>query len=269
MTSTEFDRNSEEVNNAPEESKTASQSQFDELTTLYEEMASWPFRRDIEIPSTLRVIGNVTGLSILDYGCGTGIYARCLKEAGAARVVGFDSCRRMVEYAQEKAIKSGTEIEFTSELLPEIYDGQFDLVLGVYVLPYATTKAELEYMCSQMGNLLKPGGRLITLPIHPDYNLNPDFYAEYGFRFTPQKRSDESYSYTDGGPVDFHICYEKWNIRLVATYWSGDSLTQALVGAGFSSVSQIDLCKNKLGIICPTLLKYVNQPHASLIECKK
>lgn len=266
MANTGTDRDLEEEKNESRESTNLSQSQFDELATLYEEMFAWPFRRDIEIPNTMRVIGDVSNLSILDFGCGTGTHSRLLKRAGAARVVGFDPCLRMLEYAKEKAINAGAEIEFISELVPEIYNGQFDLVLGVYVLPYASTRSELDDMCSRMGNLLKPGGRLITLPVHPECNPNPDYYEEYGFRMAPQKQSNESYGFTDGGPIDFHICYEKWDVRLEPTYWSRVSLTNALVGAGFSSVSQIDLFRENLNAF---MVKYVNQPHASLIECKK
>ena len=38
------------------------------------------------------------------------------------------------------------------------------LVLAVYVLPYATTLAELDQMAAEMMSPLQPGGRLVALP---------------------------------------------------------------------------------------------------------
>ncbi|KAJ6641879.1 Ubiquinone biosynthesis O-methyltransferase [Pseudolycoriella hygida] len=260
--------NLEEGSNAPRESTDPSHTQFDKLTTIYEDMSTWPYRRDVEIPNTLGVIGNVSGLSIMDFGCGTGIYTRRLKKDGAARVVGFDPCHPMIEYAREKAIQSGLEIEYTSELVLDMYNGQFDLVLAVYVIPYAKTKSELWDMCSRMASLLKPSGRLITLQIHPDYNLHPDYYKEYGIRLM-KNESDDSDNYKDGGVVQLHICYKELDIKVNSTYWSRATLTEALFDAGFSSVVQTDLSKFSLEDISPTLLKYINQPHASLVECVK
>lgn len=268
MTETDINRNSDEEENAPDgQPMNSGPSKFDEFTAVYEELASWNYRRYIEIPHVLRVIGDVSGLSIMDYGCGTGTYSRSLKNAGAARVVCFDPSRPMLEYARERAKELGyREVEFTSELVPETHNGQFDLVLAIYVLPYATTKAELNYMCTRMGNLLKPGGRLITLPIHPDYNLDPEYYAEYGLRLTQQKQLDEPFSYVDGGPVQLHLCHGKWDIRIMATYWSRASLTHAMIEAGFSTVTQVDLGNIDVDA---TLEKYVRQPHAAVIECTK
>ncbi|UTA81239.1 hypothetical protein J4377_07165 [Halomonas sp. XH26] len=45
--------------------------QFDELAALYEKMAEWPFRKYCEIPSTIEALGDISGLSILDFGCGS------------------------------------------------------------------------------------------------------------------------------------------------------------------------------------------------------
>ncbi|HTF86671.1 MAG TPA: methyltransferase domain-containing protein [Niabella sp.] len=64
--------------------------QFDDLSSLYEDMASWPFRKEIETPSVLETLGDVRGKDVLDFGCGDGTYSRILKRLGARRVVGFD-----------------------------------------------------------------------------------------------------------------------------------------------------------------------------------
>ena len=45
-----------------------------------------PLRRYVELPSVSEMLGDVTGLSILDLACGTGYYAKALRRRGAARM---------------------------------------------------------------------------------------------------------------------------------------------------------------------------------------
>lgn len=124
-------------------------AQFDELSAVYESMARWPFRRDIEIPSVMSLIGELHNLDVLDFGCGTGMYSRRLKARDARRVVGYDLADGMLNYARRRAETEKFDIDFISELEPGL-TGQFDVVLGVYVLPYAKTREELHAMCADM-----------------------------------------------------------------------------------------------------------------------
>ena len=43
----------------------------------------WFFNELLEMPSTLKLLGNVKNKKILDFGCGTGIYAKLLTKKGA------------------------------------------------------------------------------------------------------------------------------------------------------------------------------------------
>ena len=43
----------------------------------------WFYNELLEMPSTLELLGNVKGKNILDFGCGTGIYAKLLTKKGA------------------------------------------------------------------------------------------------------------------------------------------------------------------------------------------
>ncbi|WP_261119966.1 class I SAM-dependent methyltransferase [Serratia ficaria] len=130
--------------------------QFDSLAPLYEDMANWPFRKEIEIPAVLTRLGDLCGLRILDFGCGSGHYSRLLKAKGAERVVGYDVAGGMLHYALEREAQERRGIEYASDLRG--FESQFDLVLGVYVLPYAATRAQLSAMVRSMVALLRPGG---------------------------------------------------------------------------------------------------------------
>lgn len=242
-------------------------AQFDDLAALYEDMASWPFRRDIEIPSVLGLVGETHGRDLLDFGCGTGMYARWLKARGARRVVGYDLAEGMLNYARRRAGKEGADIAFVSSLGPELA-GAFDLVLSVYVLPYARTRAELSGLCRAMFDLLRPGGRVVALPIHPAYEPSPPYYEPYGFRLVPEA----SNAYEDGGQVRLELCHERYEASVHAWYWRRDTLERAMREAGAVQVDWHDpvALGDRSGEAPPAALRrYVERPHAVLMDCRK
>jgi ubiquinone/menaquinone biosynthesis C-methylase UbiE len=245
-------------------------AQFDALAALYEDMAAWPFRRDIEIPSVLEALGDMRGLDVLDFGCGTGMYARMLSSSGARRVVGYDLADGMLDHARRRAEKDGFDIAFTAKLTPDL-DGRFDVVLAVYVLPYAQTRDELVAMCADMLRLLRPGGRLVALPIHPLYDPLPSYYEPYGFRLDPEEGSVNPYR--DGRRLRLDLCYEQHRASVYAWYWSKETLEACLREAGAASVAWRDPHAANYaaaGRSPPAgLRRYLDRPHAALIECRR
>ncbi|MGH8779239.1 class I SAM-dependent methyltransferase [Paraburkholderia sp.] len=244
-------------------------AQFDELAPMYEDMANWPFRKDIEIPSVLETIGEVTSLDVLDYGCGTASYARWLKARGAHRVVGYDPTTGMLNYARARAEKEGSDIPFIQELTPELNE-KFDLVLAVYILPFATTRDELNSMCAEMARLLRPNGRLVTLPIHPDYDSRPSYYEDYGFKLVAHDH--ERAPHADGGRVRLELSYKEHRASVDAWYWSKATLEDALSEAGLTDIRWVDPHAPAYAdsASAPDSLRaYLDRPHTVVIEARK
>ncbi len=242
-------------------------SQFDALADLYQDMSDWPFRRYIETPSVMRRIGEVRGLEVLDFGCGAGTYARLLKRAGARRSVGYDPAEGMLAGARRQAEREGLEIDFVASLDAAMH-GRFDRVLAVYVLPYAQNRSELERLCAQMIAPLKPGGRLLTLPIHPDYEPEPAYYERYGFRMTP---ADPQAPHRDGERIKLDLFYQqRYEASVEAWYWSREAIETAMQRAGAASVDWHQPSAHAVdGSQPPTaeLGDYLRKPHAALVEC--
>ncbi len=241
-------------------------SQFNELAALYENTMSWPFRRDCEVPTVLNTLGDLSGLDVLDFGCGSGFYSREMKALGARRVVGYDEAEGMLDYCRRREEKQQLGLEFTSSITPQM-EGAFDLVLAVYVLPYAADHEALLAMCGKMGSLLKPGGRLVTLPIHPSYRHEPSYYERYGFRLV----SDNDRLYQDGCEVILHLIRDPYDEKVTAYYWSADTLERTLSAVGFEpprwlphQITEAGL--NQLGDAFWE--PYRAQPHAGLLECR-
>ena len=92
----------------------------------------WFYNELLEMPATLSLLGNVKGKNILDFGCGSGIYAKLLTTRGA-KVKGFDISKRMLAIAKRENPKldlrlgSGYNIPFKEK---------FDLVQGSLVIDY-------------------------------------------------------------------------------------------------------------------------------------
>lgn len=246
-----------------------SAAQFSPLADLYEDMSSWPFRRFIETPSVMEALGEVAGLHVLDFGCGEGTYARLLKRAGARRVVGYDLAEGMLQGARQRAARDGLDVDFVSALTPEL-TASFDRVLAVYVLPYAQSEPELQRMCAQMLGLLRPGGRLITLPIHPDYEPRPSYYEPYGFRMTPE--SPER-AHHDGARIRLDLFFQqRYDASVVACYWSRVAIESALRAGGGASIQWHQPRAHPAAGAPPPLAEleaYVRRPHAAVVECRR
>jgi ubiquinone/menaquinone biosynthesis C-methylase UbiE len=92
----------------------------------------WMYNEHLEMPATLKLIGNIKGKKVLDFGCGTGIYTKILKEKGA-NVKGFDISDSMLKIAKEYC--KGVEFKKgTGNKIP--YNEKFDIILASLVIDY-------------------------------------------------------------------------------------------------------------------------------------
>jgi SAM-dependent methyltransferase len=108
----------------------------------------------IEMPAMFKMLGNVKGKKILDWGCGSGLYLEKLKKKGA-KVKGFDISQEMVEIAKEInpeieiKLGSGTKIPFKEK---------FDIVFASLAIHYLKN---LDKPFEEIKRVLKPKGIFI------------------------------------------------------------------------------------------------------------
>ncbi|MFJ2555975.1 MULTISPECIES: class I SAM-dependent methyltransferase [unclassified Streptomyces] len=240
-------------------------TQFDELADIYEEFSRLPFRRELEFPSVIGLLGDPSRLRIVDMGCGSGVYSRVLARRGAGQVVGLDESSGMIEHARARESGERLGISYTDGTLPAALAGSFDVVLGVYVMPYATTYKELVGLCRTAAEALRPGGRFLTLPLHPEVHQDPDHYERYGFRLTTDG------ALTDGSPVDLALCFGGHDIHVTARYWSAATLEEALREAGFGPVRWRQHRLSPSAAAGPPEFwePYLSAPHAAILDTRK
>lgn len=126
------------------------------------------------------------GTTVLDLGCGTGIYANLMATCGAT-VLGVDPSREYLEIAQRNAV-AGTEFREAVigergglDFLPsEHFDMVFmsDALLFYFVPINPNEKPDIHTLFEDIHRVLKPGGVFISVEPHASFYLNPWFGSE-------------------------------------------------------------------------------------------
>ena len=105
-------------------------------------------------------LGDLNGMSVLEYGCGRGIFATLLGKSGA-RVSAFDISPASVEHTRSRAALNGVEVEATvaaAEKLPYA-DNTFERVFGTATLHHV----DVTQAGPELHRVLVPGGRAVFL----------------------------------------------------------------------------------------------------------
>ncbi|PSJ62314.1 class I SAM-dependent methyltransferase [Pseudaminobacter soli (ex Li et al. 2025)] len=134
-----------------------------------------------ERPAILELAGDVSGLHVLDAGCGGGAHAQALIERGAV-VTGIDKSAGLLAIAKERLGDQARLVQADlGEPLP-FESGSFDLILSALVMHYLEDWSQ---PLAEFHRLLRNGGRLVFSTHHPfmDHQLTDadDYFATYSF----------------------------------------------------------------------------------------
>lgn len=232
--------------------------QYDSLADSYGNIHALNLRTDLEMPTVFRALGKVAGARVLDLGCGDGMYCRLLARDGAARVVGVDVSHEMIRTAREHGQGENLPIRYVVDDAAQIVGlGRFDIVLAVYLLHYADSKARLARMCQRIADHLVPGGRLVAVVANP--TIDPGRLTKPRYGFTMHAKP----TLTDGDEIALDLHTEPpFTIRY--HYWSKATYEHALAAAGFR-----DLAWQRFAVAPHANARhwadYLDNPHAVLL----
>ena len=158
-----------------------------------------PFNSLYERPAMLRMLDDVTGLRVLDIGCGAGQLTSALIDRGAT-VIGIDVSPRMIDIARRRL---GDAAVFDVADLTEplgFESGSFDLVVASLVMHYIEDWVPV---LREIRRVLTPTGALVFSTHHPtmDWKLHSrdDYFAK--------KQSTETW--TKGGKPFEVTCWRR------------------------------------------------------------
>ncbi len=138
--------------------------QYATIAQKYKKAKLHPWRVHIEEFTLFHLLGDLTGLSVLDMACGEGHYTRKLKQRGAEHVVGVDLSESMIELAREQEVRQPLGVKYVCLDAAEFTPVEpFDVVAAAYLLNYARTPAQLFDMARAVSRSLKPGGRFVSV----------------------------------------------------------------------------------------------------------
>ncbi len=123
-------------------------------------------------------LGIPAGARVLDVACGTGNLALPIARGGAL-VTGVDIAANLLVQARERAAAEGLTVRFDegdADALP-YPDGSFDWVVSMFGAMFAPRP---EMVASELGRVLKPGGRLAMA------NWNPQSFSGRMFKVGAQ-----------------------------------------------------------------------------------
>jgi ubiquinone/menaquinone biosynthesis C-methylase UbiE len=120
----------------------------------------WFFNEYLEMPAMLKALGNVKGKKVLDWGCGSGIYAKILSKR-EANVKGFDISKEMLKIAKrdnphlDLRVGSGYKIPFKEK---------FDIVFSSLALHYLK---DFDKAFKEVHRVLNKGGVFLFSVANP------------------------------------------------------------------------------------------------------
>lgn len=125
----------------------------------------------------------LTGLKVLDIGCGGGILSETLARLGA-QVTGIDLAERNIRIAQEHARANGLSIDYRFQDVTTLHD-EFDLIFNMEVVEHV---GDLPAFMAACYRCLKPGGLTFvsTLNRTPLSFLFAIIGAEYVLKLLPR-----------------------------------------------------------------------------------
>ncbi len=123
------------------------------------------------MPFTFKLLGDVSGKTVLDLGCGEGGYSRELAKKGAI-VTAVDCAERVIDYCKSEAENEHLDITFFLRNSCDLYDvenNSFDIVLASMMLMDCE---DFEGTIREIHRVLKPSGKLFASVLHPCFAVN-------------------------------------------------------------------------------------------------
>ena len=132
---------------------------YDLLAASYKKSAVKPDKRYSILPTVLKMVGDCTGKTVIDMGCGTGFFTLPLAELGASTVCGVDNSREQIKIASRASPHSA--IHYTVGDIFIQHGGPVDVINAPFVVNYARTIPTLRHFFGLVHSSLRKDGKAV------------------------------------------------------------------------------------------------------------
>lgn len=219
--------------------------QYDRIGEAFEGFKALPIIQYGEVPGVLAEVGDVTGKSVIDFGGGTGFYAREFKRRGAADVFCIDISGEMIAVGEKIEQAQPLGVRYAVGDVAELAEpGEpFDIAVAVQLFNYADDMTAVEKMCRTIHASVKPGAPFVLFAQNPDYRFDGPPLDKYGFRCEAREGDSEH-----GIPTRITALLPGQEVSFDATPPKRETYERCLTEAGFTDVTWISLPISPAGI---------------------
>lgn len=160
-------------------------------------------QKDLILPELLKFlpVESVNGKRILDLGCGTGFFLKEYLQGKAARSLGIDIDKELLELAEEnlrEEIGQGkvTLMRVDATDLTGIGENSFDIVMSIESIPNIK---DFKKFALQVAKVLAPGGKFVAVVNHPAFRVPQS--ADWYFDKDKQKQGRVVYKYKNSHSI--------------------------------------------------------------------
>lgn len=228
---------------------------------------------------SLKIIGNVKNLEVLDIGCGGGQNSIVLKKWGAKRVVALDQSDKQLDYARNLAKEQKIDINFIQgdmEDLSRFKGTDFDLVFTSHAITYVNN---MKKVFSEVFRVLKQDGHFVMCTLHPMMSVIWDAMEEESLEkinsYFDKEREFWSWSDKEGKKIaSFGSTYPKFETILNGLIETGFKLEKIAEPKGFT-LEEVQSLGNEVPYRDETIINekfikiYQKIPFSLIISAKK
>ncbi len=139
------------------------------------------YQSKVILPNLLRVVGSVVGKTVVELGCGQGLFSIAMALQGA-KVIGIDVGEALIKKANQNVVRhnvSSSKVSFyvgDAQHASMIADKSADIVMIILALQNIK---DLSRVIQESSRILKKGGRVVLVLNHPVFRI-PQF-SDWGF----------------------------------------------------------------------------------------
>ena len=169
------------------------------------------------------LLGDISGQTFLDFGCGTGRSTAFLQALGAGQVYGLDHDRHMLDAARARRTGRAAFLLSADGAIP-LPDVSVDGAVSLNVFVELRTPDQILQVCGEVARVLRPGGQFIVESTSP---------MAFGHVFRSY-RYPQAEGLRSGSRTPCIVTTAEGQIVIEDTYWTEDDYARALTQAGLT-----------------------------------